>query len=241
MKILVTRPDADQKQTIGLLSGLGIEAVSSPVMEAIKLPFMLPDRASELPWQAMVVTSRNALRMLESEQLAQLRSVALYCVGAQTETLARSLGFDTIGETSPDVAHLTDRLLDLFSPDAGPILYLTAKHRSGKLAQALDVDGFDYTLIESYEMVALSSLTEEAVAAIQTKRLDGVLLYSSRTSQLLLTLFEKHDLADDMQHVTFYCLSDAVASPLKPTGYPLVVSAAPNEQSLLACVKKDHN
>ena len=232
-KVLVTRPQEDQQQTREALADLDIEAVCSPVMAVVRLPFCLP----ETDLQAVVVTSRNALRMLDADQLARLHRMPLYCVGGQTEGLARQLGFGTIGAVAVDVAQLLADLPQLLSPAGGPLLYLSGKHRSGSLANTLEAHHFDVTLLEVYEMAARGSLTAAALSAIGDKSLDGVLLYSQRTSQLLLSLIEHYRLEDAMRALTFFCLSPTVAAPLKGRGYSLVVAKAPNEGSLLECVK----
>ena len=99
MKILVTRPEIDQQQTIKALETLGLEGIASPVMEIVPLPFSLPDDI----WQALVVTSRNGLRMVAGDQLERLKGLPLYCVGNRTADLAHALGFAKIVVVAPNV------------------------------------------------------------------------------------------------------------------------------------------
>ncbi|WP_157967552.1 uroporphyrinogen-III synthase [Cohaesibacter intestini] len=237
MRILVTRPALDQDQTCKALRALGIEPVSAPVMEAQGLQFCLSEQA----WQAVVVTSRNGLRMLEPAQIAQLRLRPLYCVGAKTESLAHDLGFETIEMCAPDLAVLTPALVSRLNPAGGPVLYLTGRHRTGSLKAALETAGLRVEQVESYDMVASPTLPEDALTAIRKGGIDGVLLYSQRSSQLFLSIASEQGLEAQLGGLTFYCLSPAIATLIKEAGYPLVVADAPNEKSLLASLEKGRN
>lgn len=237
MKVLVTRPRADQDQTLSRLSELGIAALSSPVMEIVSLDFSLPDR----DWQAILSTSRNGLRALSSGQIELLRSFPLYCVGRKTEQLARQLGFEQVRPASSDVRSFRPDLLDHLDPAKGPLLYLTTMHRTGDLGNALEKAGFEISLFEVYEARALPHLSDEVVSAIRKGSLDGVLLYSARTARLFVDLIDIHDLGQAASGLTYFCLSQAVASVIGKRDYPLVVADRPNEASLLAYVKKAHN
>ena len=237
MKILVTRPEIDQQQTIKALETLGLEGIASPVMEIVPLPFSLPDDI----WQALVVTSRNGLRMVAGDQLERLKGLPLYCVGNRTADLARALGFAKIVVIAPNVAVLKRRLIAEMDPQKGGILYLAGKVRSGALDAALLAHGFSISLCEVYESRPLTGFSATVCEIIRSGQLDGILLYSQRSCRLFLSLVEKTGLSEHLHSAIFYCLSPAVALPLERLGYPLVVAEAPNERSLLACVQNGHN
>ena len=237
MKILVTRPEIDQHQTIKALETLGVEVLASPVMAIVPLSLSFPDAS----WQALVVTSRNGLRMVADDQLEPLKSVPLYCVGKRTADLAAALGFTKVAFVAPNGAELEKQLLSALDPQNGEILYLAGKVRSGRLAEALSAHGFSVRLCEVYESQALTCLSDEVCEAIRTEQLDGILLYSQRSCRLFLSLIEQMGLSEHLHKAIFYCLSPAVALPLEGLGYPLVVAEAPNERSLLACVQNGHN
>lgn len=235
-RILITRPETDQGQTGKALISLGFEPLYSPVMDIVRCPVQLTDEE----WQGVIVTSRNALRALDAVQLEALRHHDLYCVGAQTAALAKALGFASIAQVARDAAELIASLRVMLKSGCGPVLYLAGRHRSGSILQDLEAQKIDVHLLEMYEMVPREHLVEDALIAIKDQRLDGVLLYSKRTSRLFLSLLEKYDLLPSIRFLTFYCLSDAVASPLEAADCRIVVSEEPNETALLACVKKDH-
>lgn len=90
MRLLVTRPEPDALKLGAILEEAGHEAAVEPLLsvsfegEAIDV-----DGA-----QALVATSRNALRALKaSPALAQARRLPLFAVGKATADEARALGF----------------------------------------------------------------------------------------------------------------------------------------------------
>nr|WP_321455237.1 uroporphyrinogen-III synthase [uncultured Cohaesibacter sp.] len=237
MKILVTRPEIDQQQTISALDKLGFEGISSPVMDIVPLSFILPDT----DWQALVVTSRNGLRMLSSDDVGRFQDVPLYCVGERTAELARQLRFSNVAVVAATSAALAEQLIRQLIPQRGPVLYLAGKIRSGSVDRDLKDHGFSVCLQEVYEMRKRARFSQEAFEAIVSHNLHGVLVYSARTCRILLSLLEQYGLRDHLDNVIFYCLSPAVALPLKGLGYPLVVAKSPNERSLLECLDNGHN
>ncbi|WP_319531537.1 uroporphyrinogen-III synthase [uncultured Cohaesibacter sp.] len=236
-QILVTRPQADQARTAAALLDLGFEAVAAPVMDAVALPFSLPDQT----WQAVIITSRNSLRMLNDDQIERLKSCRIFCVGTKTAALAERLGFSIVADPAQDVADLIGSLENELRPEKGEILYLAGRHRSGALSEALSVHGLTVCLVETYEMVGRTSLSERAIDAIRNRSLGGILVYSTRTAALLVGLLEAQGLGDLVADVPFFCLSGSVAAVLQQSGYPVHVAESPNEAALLACVKKHHN
>jgi uroporphyrinogen-III synthase len=226
VKILVTRPEIDQQQTIRALEQRGFVAIGSAVMDIVPLPFKLPIE----PWQGLVITSRNALRMLAPADLSTL-----------VDALARELGFAHIALVAANVAELENRLPSVLAPADGPLLYLAGRIRTGALDRTLLQQGFAVCLREVYDMVARDVLSDAALAVIEAEALDGILLYSERSCQILLSLIEQAGLSDKIKNVIFYCLSPRVALPLQGLSYPLVVADAPNERSLLACLENGHN
>ncbi|WP_316858331.1 uroporphyrinogen-III synthase [uncultured Cohaesibacter sp.] len=237
MKLLVTRPEIDQQQTVQALKDLGVVAISSPLMDIVPLDFSLPVK----DWQAVIVTSRNSLRLLDPADLEGLIHRPLFCVGSRTAQLARTLGFTDIRTHGQNSDALIDMILESLHADNGPLLYLAGKFRAGRLQDVLQTHAFEISLLEVYEARARNRLTEDAANALRERSLDGVLLYSERSCRLLLSLLEREELAEFAKTIIYYCLSEAVAFPLRQLGYPLVVAKVANETSLLDCVRLSHN
>ncbi len=237
MRVLVTRPQADQAQTLSALSTMGITGLSCPALEIEWLDYDLPN----LQWQGTIFTSRNGLRALSNSEISILRDVPLYAVGRKTEMLAQKLGFSKVYPASPDADQLSQSRLTHFIPDDGPVLYFTARHRSGNLVEELENRSIPLHVIEAYQTVSVEDWPSDIVDDIQSGQIDGVLLYSARTAKLFAAQLERYGLDKAATKLTFFCLSPAVASVLSERDYPLVVAEAPNEASLLASVGNAHN
>ena len=237
MRILVTRPAEDQAQTLQELQKIGAEGISAPVVQIVSMHFDIAD----LPWQAVIFTSRNGLRALSDIQRTRLFHVPVFCVGGKTACLAREMGFGEIAASAPRVSDLASLVCDNLQAEAGPILYISARCRSGGLEEELKMRGYLVTLIEAYESQPVLTLSADVVEAIRHDKIDGLLLYSARSARFLLELLQSHGLEMALEKTTLYCLSQVVADIFDGRGYSLVVASAPDERSLLACVEKNHN
>lgn len=237
MRLLVTRPIEDQDQTLKALEAKGMSGLSAPVMEVERVCGTVPNER----WQGLIVTSRNGLRMLNDEELAPLKGLALFCVGRKTAELARSLGFENLIHIQGQITGLADVISDASDPKAGPFLYLSGVHRTGQLDQDLADRGFSCHLQPIYETRPVAHFSSVIREAVQEGFIDGVLLYSARSTQIFLDLIDRDNLTQYAANLRYYCLSRAVAAPLEARGYPLVVAEMPNEASLLVCAQNDHN
>ena len=94
MRILVTRPEPDASREAEALAARGHEAVLAPLLNIEFARDVPVDLAGA---QALIVTSRNALRALSSRrELEDARKLPLYAVGEATSRAARELGFTTV-------------------------------------------------------------------------------------------------------------------------------------------------
>ena len=91
MRLLVTRPEPD--------AGREAEALAARGHEAVIAPLLVIEFAEDAPLdfagvQALIVTSRNALRAIASRrELAEARKLPLFAVGEATARAARDVGF----------------------------------------------------------------------------------------------------------------------------------------------------
>ena len=245
MRILVTRPEHDQQQTLDALAALGHEGLASPVMVVEYLPFSLPFSQSEVGlgahWAGVIVTSRNGLRALSDDQARGLSGLPLYCVGSKTRQLAEAMGLGPVVRAAPDGASLASYMTRRAEPGPWPYLYLAGRQRTPGFEETLTARGFALDVRQVYQMNAVAHLPDGVVAALKAGQVGGVLLYSSRSARLLVKLLARHGVHNEARQCIFYCLSDKVAAVVAKGHYPLVVAAEPKEASLLASVKNGHN
>jgi uroporphyrinogen-III synthase len=229
MRLLVTRPEPDATRTAQSLRSRGHEVVVAPLlrMEAI---------AADLGggFAAVLMTSANAARAVAAHpQFASLHSLPVLTVGDRTADAAREAGFaqvDSAEGALPDLVRLA-------SGFAGRrLLYLAGEDRAGDLAADLAPHRVAVDTAVIYRTVAAEALPPEAAQAL-AGRIDAALHYSRRSAETLLRLAGRAGLLNAVLSLAHYCLSDAVAVPLRDAGAGEVfVAASPAEAQLLDLV-----
>lgn len=239
MHLIVTRPRADADKLKSRLEANGHTATVAPL-----LTIRNDDKATipDTDWQAIAVTSANALTALSSIAIPKnLKAVPVYAVGPASARLADDLGFTDVRQAAGDMIALQDLMKQQLQPGRAPILYLTGKVRSGDLAADLGADGFTVERVELYEAVAAAQLPSRARQAIRSGKADGVLLYSARTADTWLQLIEQSGLQVAAARLTHFCLSQAVAEKIRSgldRNVSIVVSGNPDDDSMLEAVEE---
>jgi len=238
MHLIVTRPQADSDKLKSRLQANGHTASVVPLLT------IRPDDGAAIPgnpWQAIAVTSANALTALAGSGISEkLMTVPVFAVGPASATLADELGFADIRQAKGDMIALQRLMKQDLKPEAGPILYLTGKVRSGDLAADLRSHGFDVDRIELYEAVATTQFPPHAAEAIRSGKADAVMLYSARTADIWLQLVKQSELQAETAKLTHLCLSQAVAEKIRSglgRNVSIVVSGNPDDDSMLEAVE----
>ncbi len=227
MRLLVTRPRPDAERTAAALEALGHSALIAPMLDTLFLP---PPLALATP-AAVLFTSANAVRAVAAWPSALVpRSVTALAVGDRTAEAAAEAEFTTVISAAGDSAALAALAEAELDPSRGPLLYPTIAEPAGDIAERLAASGFRLTKVEAYRMIAARELPPDIVSALAGGTIDGVLLYSRRTSETFLALTET--LRPHLAAMLFYCLSADVAAPLGDR--PVRIAARPNEAALLA-------
>jgi len=239
MHLIVTRPQADSDRLKSRLQANGHTASVVPLlMVRADDDAAIPDN----PWQAVAVTSANALTALAGIGIPEkLKTVPMFAVGPASAKLAGELGFAQVRQAKGDMVALQDLMKQDLKPEAGPILYLTGKVRSGDLAGDLQSHGFRVERIELYEAVAATRFPPHAGKTIRSGNADAVVLYSARTADIWLKLVRQSKLQAEAAKLTHLCLSQAVAEKISSglgRNVSIVVSDNPDDDSMLEAVEK---
>ncbi|MEM9473090.1 MAG: uroporphyrinogen-III synthase [Pseudomonadota bacterium] len=238
MHLIVTRPRADADKLKSRLQANGHTVTVLPLLTIeIDDRISIPDTA----WQAIAVTSANALRALQSIGIPdRLKAVPVFAVGPASARLADELGFADVRQATGDMIALRDLMKQDLKPEAAPILYLTGKVRSGDLAADLHSDGFSVQRVELYEAVAATQFPARAKQVVGTGKADGVLLYSARTADIWLQLVGQSDLQAEAAKLTHFCLSQAVAERVRSglgRKVSIVIPGNPDDDSMLDAIE----
>lgn len=213
MHLLVTRPEPEAADLKARLEDLGLRATLAPMLELEILPAALSFDGV----QALVVTSRNALRSLaQYSPPSEARTLPLFAVGAGTAKAAQSLGFSRVIAGTGGARDLLPLIAAATTPDKGAILYLAGEEVAVDLAPALEAKGFSVRRAVVYRMHPASRLTASVVDAIQTGDLDGVIVLSPRTAAIFASLVRASEVENAARRLKYYCMSEAVAEALAP-------------------------
>ena len=214
MRLLITRPQADARESALFAEGLGHKAIISPVMEVNCTRAPLPHEAF---LHGVVITSRNALRCLERTwDLPDYCQLPLFAVGKNSAEHAKSYGFKRIITGPGRARDLLPLIKSEFEGIQRPQLY-----HPGGAKKAFDLkaplDKMGIKLIEQtvYETRPSENLSPEAIKAIATQSLDAIILMSPQTAKYFHALIRKNQLEENMSTISCFCLSKKVADALE--------------------------
>ena len=231
MRLLVTRPETDAAQQAVELAARGHQVVLAPLLqiEIAQPPLDLENV------QAVIVTSRNALRALERHpQKDALLQLPVFAVGEATARAANDLGFREIAVGPGNGAGLAEVIRDGAEPLNGALLHLSGEDLAFDLASALP----DYELRRTvmYRAIPAGELPGKIPQLLREGELDGAILMSPRTAATFVSLLRRHDLLESGARLICYCLSKAVAEAASPLGADLRVPGKPREEDILALI-----
>ncbi len=237
MRLLVTRPEPDAHRQGEVLAARGHDVVLSPLLAIEAMPEV--DLGLDGA-QALIATSRNALRALAShpERAAAIR-LPLFAVGDATAKEAEGLGFGAVTAAAGTGEMLARLISDTLDPGDGPLVHLAGETVAFDLKSALAAKGFTVKQPVLYRAVAAPALSEEAISRLTAGDIDGVILMSPRTAAIFADLVRRHGAVTQASRLICYCLSAAVAQAVRPLGATTIVAAEPREEELLALISTE--
>ena len=237
MRILVTRPEPDASRQADKLAARGHAAVLAPLL-AIEPVADVPLQLEGA--QALLVTSRNALRALAAHrELAEALTLPLFAVGEATARAAQGLGFADVTAGPGTGAALAKLVSEELQPEQGPLVHLAGETLAFDLKAALASQGFVVRQPVLYRAVPAAKLPAEALSLLKEGKLDGAILMSPRTASIFADLLLRQDAVTQARSVVCYCLSEAVAEALTPLGFAVRVAARPREEDVLALLDSE--
>jgi len=237
MRLLVTRPEPDAHRQGELLAARGHDVVLSPLLAIEAMPEV--DLGLDGA-QALIATSRNALRALASRpELAAAVRLPLFAVGDATAKEAEGLGFGAVTAAAGTGEMLARLISDTLDPGDGPLVHLAGETVAFDLKSALAAKGFTVKQPVLYRAVAAPALSEEAISRLTAGGIDGVILMSPRTAATFTDLVRRHGAVTQASRLICYCLSAAVAQAVRPLGATTIVAAEPREEELLALISTE--
>lgn len=239
MRVLVTRPEPEASALCERLRTLGHSVLVDPLL---KIEFLASPIRADLPYQAIVATSQNALRGLARNAALQARltTCPLYAVGPATAALAKSLGFVRVIEGTGTAAGLAELICRRLEPGLGPILSLAGEITAFDLPKSLRAHGLPVETAIVYRATAARTLSPGTLANLDARTIGAVVLLSARTARIYAALLSMHEQLENIRSVPHLCLAEAVAHGLQTLENLIVRTAAyPNIEELLALVGRE--
>ncbi|MGD0143174.1 MAG: uroporphyrinogen-III synthase [Rhizomicrobium sp.] len=230
MRVLITRPREDAEETAAKLVACGHTALVAPLIE---IRFLDGPEISLEGIQAVLATSSNGVQALARR--TKRRDVPLFAVGAQTARAARDAGFARVKSADGDARTLAAATVEWAKPTAGGLLHAAGIETKGQLAESLSAQGFHIRTCELYDAVAVNTLPQEVLNALNAGALDAVLLFSPRSARIFSECVVKAGAAGRCRSLMALCISHAAANALSPLNFQAVrIARRPDQTALLA-------
>ena len=232
MRVLVTRPLDDARQTEALLKSRGHEAIVVPMLHV----HFHDGQAIDLTGvQAILATSANGVRAIARR--TGRRDLALFAVGPRTARAARSAGFSNVKDADGDAADLAKAIPTWAFAENGDLLHASGIEGEGRLAKALTTMGFRVRTEFLYEVAAIAQLPPAIAEELAAGRIDAAMLFSPRSARVFAKCIADANLTSHTARLIGVCISTATASALAPLNLPDIrVARRPNQSALLDCL-----
>lgn len=236
MRVLVTRPEEDAGGLCERIQALGLEAFHAPLTKIE----MLPDITIGLEGvQALVATSRNALRALvDNPAIDAARRLPLLAVGKATAALGRDIGFGDVRTGPGNGAGLAETIRATLDPADGALLHISGEVLAFDLAAALAPPGYTVRRAIVYRSAPAERLPPLVADRLRAGSLDVVTLMSPRAAETFACLVAAAGLAEVARAPIYVCLSPAVAERLSAIAPSRVlVPTTPSTEEMLALLR----
>lgn len=234
-RVLVTRPEPGASRTADRLAKSGFEPLVLPLTE------IRPLATGPVPadFDAVAVTSANALRHAPPALVESLRGKPLFAVGSRTANLAREVGIVTVFEGNGDAAGLAG-LVAAQLATRSRVLYLCGKVRRPDFEAALAEAGLVVEALQVYDTITVSHPVEFVLSSLGNKPVAAAVVLSSKTAEALSLLVRTTALAHLFTDTRYFCISNRVAATL--TGIDpghILISETPDEDALVALLERE--
>jgi uroporphyrinogen-III synthase len=237
MRVLVTRPEIDAHREAAALAARGHEPVLAPLLE---IEFLNGVDLQLDGAQALIVTSRNALRALAAhEQREQALALPLFAVGEATARAARDFGFAEVTIGPGTGAGLLPLIRRELHPEKGALVHVAAETVAFDLKPPLEEEGFEFRRPVLYRSHPARAFPSEIAEGLTSGAIGGVILLSPRTATTFAALVERDGVVTQAKGLVCYCLSQAVAEAVTPLGLKVRVPTYPREEDVLALLDSD--
>lgn len=235
MQVLVTRAEPAASRTALTLENEGFEAVVLPLFEVQDTANALPDQ----PFDAVILTSANAARILHARGWRNRNTDALACcVGETTRTQAQHLGFEHFVTAKGGGAALAKDIEQIFSGKTARFLYPTTADRTYDMGKALGKLGHIVVDVDIYKTARISPGAGALKSAIEACTGGVVLVYSRASGAHLAHLLKKEGLDSNLTNLDVIGISQTALNMVLDLPWrSAYVADRPEESAMIAKIK----
>jgi uroporphyrinogen-III synthase len=236
VSVLITRPLAASEALAAELKREKYEPVIEPLLEIVPLAEPLPD----VNVQAVMITSPNSLDALAGNpHVSRLFHLPCFCVGARTAAKAKEFGFLHVSHSSNDGRELAQLVVSSLTHNCRVILHICGRDVASTAQEELHKSSYQVTRWFVYTARKAVDFTPDTLKRFEKKKLDAVLVFSTRTADALAVLMTKHHLTGACKKMAAIGLSEAATGPLKPFSWQVLAHAdMPSEDAMMECLKR---
>lgn len=227
--MLVTRPQPAAEATAVRLIDAGFKPVILPLTRIVPLPYEM-DSSHE--YDAVAITSANAIHHTRREDLQSVADRPLYAVGERSAEVAGEAGFgDVLFAEEGNAEGLVELILE--QPNRlHSILYLTGRPRTGRLEIALETAGIKVTIEEVYAAEPMHYDRAAFRSALMGHETLSVMIYSVHAARILAEQAKAYDIAIARSDIRFCVISAPAGAPLEALSANVMVAERPHEDAM---------
>jgi len=230
-RVLVTRPQPGAEETAARLVAMGFAPVVMPLTRIV--PLEVKTDVDLAAFDAVAITSVNAVRCAPSALLAALKGKPAFAVGDASAAAARGAGFKDVRSAAGTARELGALMLRDCKAGAR-VIHPVGRERTPGFAEALSAGGVSLTPLEVYgadEIVYSSAMLADIAA---DGPVWGALALSPRAAKLLAGIVACPEPGNLFASTRFFCISHNAAALLDRIARERIfVSEQPTEESVI--------
>lgn len=237
--LVITRPEPGLSETAQRINQLGWQPLLMPVMtiEALPTEFVAIENV-----QAIIFTSRQAIKpivqQLSTQNLAY-KKIPVFTVGDITAKDAQKAGFYNVISADKDAVALASLIKKKLDPQIGILLFPVAKGQGKLLDALLKQAGFTIFLREVYQAKPVQKLSDEFLQALQAKKINSILFFSSETARYFLELLPEN-FQENLKFIQAIGISIKTKVILERVSWRSIEIAAYPKTEEMLCLIKEH-
>ena len=224
----MTRPLIDAEDLMGKLFSLGHKIIHFPTLK------ILPANSKPIDadkYNAFIFTSANAIRSLKV--IKQDKNKLCFCVGAITEKIARSKGYNNTISAGGTVNALKNLIINSSQINKkSKIAYICGDNISYDLDLELKREGIKIDKIINYLSEKITDLNEENKKIVLSHPPHIIFVYSARSALSFIEIVKKHSLYPLMTESKVMCISKKVADIFSTNNWKKIRIFNPGDELL---------